>query len=43
VRIRLNKKVPYELDGGDRGKVKKLRVDVEPGAVEVCVPAAVPV
>jgi diacylglycerol kinase (ATP) len=40
VRIRLNKKVPYELDGGDRKKVKKLRVDVEPHAVEVCVPVA---
>ncbi len=42
VRIKLNKKVPYELDGGDRKRVKKLRVDVEPHAVEVCVPAAVP-
>jgi diacylglycerol kinase (ATP) len=39
VRIKLDKKVPYELDGGDRGKVRKLRIDVEPGAVEVCVPA----
>jgi diacylglycerol kinase (ATP) len=38
VRIKLNKKVLYELDGGDRRKVRKLRVDVEPHAVEVCVP-----
>jgi diacylglycerol kinase (ATP) len=38
VRIKLDKKVPYELDGGDRKKVRKLRVDIEPGAVEVCVP-----
>jgi diacylglycerol kinase (ATP) len=38
VRIRLGNKVPYELDGGDRKKVRKLRIDVEPGAVEVCVP-----
>ncbi|MDX6568190.1 MAG: diacylglycerol kinase [Gaiellales bacterium] len=42
VRIKLNKKVPYELDGGDRKKVSKLRVDVEPGAIEVCVPASAP-
>jgi hypothetical protein len=31
--------VPYELDGGDRTKARKLRVEVEPEAVEVCVPA----
>ncbi|MEY2570147.1 MAG: diacylglycerol kinase [Acidimicrobiaceae bacterium] len=42
VRISLNKKVPYELDGGERKRVKKLRVDVEHRAVEVCVPVAVP-
>jgi diacylglycerol kinase (ATP) len=40
VRIRLNKKVPYELDGGDRKKVRKLRIDIEPDAVEICVPAS---
>jgi hypothetical protein len=28
-----------ELDGGERGKVRKLDIEVEPGAVEVCVPA----
>jgi diacylglycerol kinase (ATP) len=39
VRIKLDKKVPYELDGGDRKKVSKMRIDVEPGAVQVCVPA----
>jgi diacylglycerol kinase (ATP) len=43
VRIKLDKKVPYELDGGDRKKVRKLRVDVEPGAVQVCVPVPGPV
>jgi hypothetical protein len=31
--------VLYELDGGDREKVKKFRVDVEPAAVHVRVPA----
>jgi diacylglycerol kinase (ATP) len=40
VRIKLDRKVPYEIDGGDRKKVRKLRVDIEPGAVEICVPAA---
>jgi diacylglycerol kinase (ATP) len=38
VRVKLNKKVPYELDGGDRKKVRRLKVDVEPHAVTVCVP-----
>ena len=40
VRIKLDRKVPYEIDGGDRKKVRKLRIDVEPDAVEICVPAA---
>jgi diacylglycerol kinase (ATP) len=42
VRIKLDKKIPYELDGGDRKKVKKLRVDIEPSAVEICVPIPTP-
>lgn len=37
VRIKTEQKVPYEVDGGDRKKVTNLRVDVEPGAVVVCV------
>jgi YegS/Rv2252/BmrU family lipid kinase len=39
VRVRFDRKVPYELDGGDRGEVKKLRIEVQPKAVRVCVPA----
>jgi YegS/Rv2252/BmrU family lipid kinase len=39
VRIKLDRKVPYEIDGGDRKKTRKLRVEVEPHAVQVCVPA----
>jgi diacylglycerol kinase (ATP) len=39
VRVKLDRKVPYELDGGDRKRVRKLRVDVEPAAVKICVPA----
>jgi diacylglycerol kinase (ATP) len=38
VKVKLNRKVLYELDGGDRTKVKAFRVKVEPGAVVVCVP-----
>ena len=38
VRVKLDRKVPYELDGGDRKKVKSFKVDVEPGAITVCVP-----
>jgi len=39
VRIKLDRKVAYELDGGDRKKVRKLRIDVDPEAVKICVPA----
>jgi diacylglycerol kinase (ATP) len=38
VRIKLDRKVPYELDGGDRKKTKKLHIEVEPDAVQICVP-----
>jgi diacylglycerol kinase (ATP) len=38
VKVKLNRKVLYELDGGDRTKVKTFKVKVEPGAVTVCVP-----
>jgi diacylglycerol kinase (ATP) len=38
VSIELDRKVLYELDGGDRKKTLSLRVDVEPAAVTVCVP-----
>ncbi|MFL5872703.1 MAG: diacylglycerol/lipid kinase family protein [Solirubrobacterales bacterium] len=40
VRVKLDRKVHYELDGGDRKKVKSFKVDVEPGAITVCVPSA---
>jgi YegS/Rv2252/BmrU family lipid kinase len=38
VKVKLSRNVRYELDGGDRTKVKAFRVDVEPGAITVCVP-----
>ena len=39
-RSKLDRKVLYELDGGDRDKVKSFKVKVEPDAVTVCVPTA---
>jgi diacylglycerol kinase (ATP) len=36
--IRMNKAVPYEIDGGVRKKTKHLKVKVDPGAITVCVP-----
>jgi diacylglycerol kinase (ATP) len=38
VEVELDRKVRYELDGGDRSKVRSFRVDVEPGALRLCVP-----
>ncbi len=38
VDVRLAHKARYELDGGARKKVKRLRVSVEPAAITVCVP-----
>lgn len=36
--IRLERKVPYELDGGDRPATKRIRVSIEPASVSICVP-----
>jgi len=38
VRVQFDEAVPYELDGGARGTTKDLRIDINPKAVEVCVP-----
>jgi len=40
VKVKLNRKVLYELDGGDRTKTKAFKVKVEPGAITVCVPSS---
>lgn len=37
--VRFSRSIPYELDGGDRKKTKRLRIKVRPSAVTVCVPA----
>jgi diacylglycerol kinase (ATP) len=38
VKVKLSRKVLYELDGGDRTKLKSFKVKVEPGAINVRVP-----
>ena len=38
VKVALDRKVRYELDGGDRSKVKTFNVKVEERALSVCVP-----
>jgi YegS/Rv2252/BmrU family lipid kinase len=38
--VKLDRKVRYELDGGDRVKTKELKVRIEPKAVTICVPRA---
>jgi diacylglycerol kinase family enzyme len=40
VEVKLDRRVLYELDGGARQKTRAFRVDVEPGAIAVCVPDA---
>jgi diacylglycerol kinase (ATP) len=40
VKVKLSRKVIYELDGGARTKVKSFKVRVEPLAITVCVPGA---
>jgi diacylglycerol kinase (ATP) len=39
VEVTFDRKVLYEVDGGDRSSVKKLEVEVEPGAIDVCIPS----
>ena len=38
-RIRFDRRFPYELDGGARPAVRKLRIKVHPSSVRICVPA----
>ena len=38
-RVRFNRSMPYELDGGARGTVKELRIKVHPGSIKLCLPA----
>jgi diacylglycerol kinase (ATP) len=40
IKVKLDRKVPYELDGGARSDVKACRLAVEPGAITVRVPSS---
>jgi diacylglycerol kinase (ATP) len=37
--VELDRKIPFELDGGERGTVKRLKAKIEPQAITVRVPA----
>jgi diacylglycerol kinase (ATP) len=39
-RIRFGRDLPYELDGGARPAIRKMRIKAEPSSITVCVPAA---
>jgi diacylglycerol kinase (ATP) len=38
IKVKLNRKVLYEVDGGDREKVKAFTIQVLPAAITVCLP-----
>jgi diacylglycerol kinase (ATP) len=38
-RIRFNRRFPYELDGGARPPIRKMRINVHPSSIKICVPA----
>ena len=38
IKVRFSRPFPYELDGGDRDPVRKLRIKAHPASVQVCVP-----
>jgi diacylglycerol kinase family enzyme len=38
IKVRFNRKLPYELDGGVRPATKRLRIKVHPASITICVP-----
>ena len=38
--MKLKRPLAYEIDGGDRKPTTKLRIDVRPASVVVCVPVS---
>jgi diacylglycerol kinase (ATP) len=38
IKIKLDRKMPYQLDGGDEKAVDRLKIKIEPAAVTICVP-----
>ena len=41
-RIRFDRKVPYELDGGARSARREMRIKARPRSITICVPARAP-
>jgi len=39
IKVKLSRKVLYEVDGGDRKKVKSFTIKVQPGAITICTPS----
>jgi diacylglycerol kinase (ATP) len=42
VDIKLEDEMAYELDGGERPPTKRLKIEIEPGAITICVPEVTP-
>jgi diacylglycerol kinase (ATP) len=38
IKVKLDRKVLYEIDGGDRSKVRSFTIKVRPSAITICVP-----
>jgi diacylglycerol kinase family enzyme len=38
IRVRFSRPIPWQLDGGDREPVRRLKINVHPASVQVCVP-----
>ena len=38
-RVRFGRPLPYELDGGARPAVRKMRIKVQSSSISICVPA----
>jgi diacylglycerol kinase (ATP) len=38
-RVRFNRQLPFELDGGARPAVTKMKIKVHPSSINICVPA----
>ena len=38
VKVRFDRKIPYELDGGARPPCRELRIKVRPSTITICVP-----
>ena len=36
--MKLNRKVLYEIDGGDRAEIKSFKIRVQPAAITICLP-----